>query len=95
MAEVGAQPFNHAPELPVTPCRGDEPGQGSWELAARVSCDCWRLGFGYWAERQNLAHPGRPRPAQAHGPARCARARVWILMSHYNFSYVSISQLTI
>ena len=33
--------------FPLLPIGEDEPGQGGWELAARVSWDCWWLGFGY------------------------------------------------
>ena len=36
---------------PLLPVGGMNLDLGGWELAARVSRDCWQLGFGYWAER--------------------------------------------
>ena len=78
--------------------RGNEPGQGSWELAAaRV----FPLGFGPSGKTQPEP-AGRPRPgaSRARAGGRAARlggggARVWLPGSPPQLDYWSIPKLTI
>jgi len=97
--------YRHAP-VGFHP-RGNEPGQGGWELAVEQLAAALgfplmavglrrRLGFPLgWAEWQNLARAGqRPRP-DARGRLGSTAARVWLPGSPPHLVYWSIPRLTI